>query len=209
MSKAIIDELEECLEHYFQIFIECYPDSHTVRDRGVFGPDELYQLSIKAHCLRAMLGSDCVNRLEYIGFDEYISFDNPIDWYNWAAFTRENKIPREKYLAIGIRIDSELKRLRFFAERESLEQYGNLSYGPYMIPAIISEPQNKTASDSSVKLDSDSEKNREQHGVFIGNIHVNYSAEHEKEAIDNLDKLHKKSSIVTSWLSLLTKPFGL
>ncbi|MGL6313044.1 hypothetical protein [Vibrio sp. WXL103] len=208
MKKGILDDLEECLEQYFKIFLEYYPKSWSHNDADAFAPDELYQLSIRAHCLRAMLGSYCVDRLTYIGFDELIPFDNPIDWYNWAAFIRDNRVPREKYLSIGIRIDSELKRIRFLIEREGCDDYKNLSFGQYMVPTSVSDQKDTkdVVERALIVEECDEEKDKV---LDFGQFQLNQQSLYEQEAISNLDKLHKKSSIISSWLTMIAKPFGL
>ncbi len=208
MNNEILDELTDCLKEYFECFIKYYPDSLSQKDETIFGPNELYQLSIKAHCLRAMLGAECVKRLNHIGFDEYIPFDNPVDWYNWKIEINEKKIPRETYLSIGIRIDSELERLRFFIEREQFGSYENLSYGRY----FVSKERyfESSAKDNKQIHEEVNPQSKDGKIESCGNVaNTNNNATSEKEAISNLDKLHKKSSIITSWLNILAKLSGL
>ena len=212
----ILNKLEKCLEKYFSIFIEYYPDALSMKDSRDFAPGDLYQLTIEAHCLTAILGKSCVERLNYVGFDEYISFDNPVDWYNWAAKVRELKIPKEVYLSISIRIDSELKRIRFLIENEQFNSYENLKYSNYLKPKErYKEFRNSlTAEGDPKKVISDVDythtnimTSTEQckQSTTVDSVDNKGS---EQEAINNLDRLHKKNSIITSWLAILSKLIG-
>ena len=98
LLKTVAD-LKDTIDKYFKLFLEYYP--LLVNDGTVFCPTELYEFAIKAQCQASMLGEKAKIRLNYIGFNDLFSLDNPVDWYNWKSKIIEKNIDHTISLLSG------------------------------------------------------------------------------------------------------------
>ena len=199
----IVADLKAAIDDYFKLFLENYP--LLVQENNTFGCAELYKVAIKAQCLACMLGEKAKKRLNYIGFSELFSFDNPVDWSNWKSGIVEKQIDHTIYASIAIRIDAELERIMFFLENGNWDAYNNFSCTEFLVSKTKYEVFFATELKNSPLAQDKLEKNISTPEEHISIQNINVSLETEKEAINNLDKMHKKSSTISNIVNVVSK----
>lgn len=194
----VVEDLKNTIDAYLKLFLEHYP--LLVQEDTPFCPYELHKLAIKAQCQLSMLGQKAKNRLSYIGFNELFPFDNPVDWYNWKKMIKEKNIDHTIYASISIRVDSEIERIILFLSYNNWDTYNNLSDNEYLV-------SKKRYEKLFSQKDNDTKKNTEEKQIttreHIRIDNINVSLNTEKEAVDNLDKLHKKTSTISNIVDIV------
>lgn len=105
---------------YFKLFLDTYP-LFTWKDDN-YGSNELFLKAIECQALASTFGETAKSRFDTIGFNKLFPFDNPVDWYNWEAFVKDNEVSHTIYATLAMRLDSEIQRMLFLRK----EIYGNL-----------------------------------------------------------------------------------
>jgi len=196
MSELLKDKLQKLknLENeYFKVFNKCYPTFYDESKGAVFGPSELYKMAIEAEYLLACLGRTAINRMNYLGFDMLFPFNNPVDWFTWKTFIKENSIEHTVYFSISIRLATEIKRMELHLENDAWNEYCELSEHEF---SVSKSRYSELFFDEGHEDKENSE--RSNHAQNVQNIHIgeiSYNKKTEEKAVSNLDKLEKGTSI--------------
>ncbi len=205
--KTVIDKFEELDTKYFEQFCKNFP---KVNEEVGFGPNELFEMAIQAQVYLTELGVTAKNRFQYLGFDMMYPFTNPVDWYNWRSEILKKEISHTIYFSIGIRISSEIKRVKKHLEKDCWDAYCQLSPSDFSVsykyyfektgnPEKISTENSLNESTTSERIDNGSISNK--YIANISKINNNIVKEESK-----LSKYFNLSGNLSSILSFF-KPF--
>jgi hypothetical protein len=206
--KRILEDLKSLDDEYFKKFMEFYPLYLTKEKEGIFGPSELFEMAISAQVLLTELGDTAIARMKYLGFDLMYPFDNPVDWFNWKEEIQKNNVPQSVYFSISLRMSSEFNRMFQHVERDTWDVYCQLSGNEFLVSKerykehFVADKEIESPISSGLEAAVDTRPH-----VHIDNFH--YSQEVEKEAVDNLDRLQKHSSIWSNAINVATKLLGI
>jgi len=199
-----IDSFKDCINKYIKVFMENYPTEGTKKE--TFAPQSLFELAIEAQTTLAIFGTHATKRFEYIGFFELFYFDNPVDWHAWKYKVIKEDVDFSSYASISFRIEAEIERMRVLLEKDSFDNYQNLTIENYLIS------KNKYfKKDLPATKSSDTQDNSMMQNV---NINIVQNDQNEKKAfIDlfkeqkekELDENNKKTSIISNIVNILSK----
>ena len=129
-----IQMFKDALNAYFKLFLQHHPA--LVRDpttgapldleKGVWEVRDLLEHGLRLQVMLCALGESATNRMCRLGFKHLVPVDNPVDWYEWAQWIRKAEIGHTPFASIAVRIDSEVERIRQFAEADALTDYERL-----------------------------------------------------------------------------------
>lgn len=169
----IVDKFQSSLDQYHELFLHNYP--LFSKKEFDFGSRELNDLGIQCQAYLSMLGATAKARMNFIGFQKFVAFDNEVDWYNWKIWIKENEISHTVYLSISMRIDTELKRMRVFLMEDAWESYCSLREDEHSVSYLryeVFRPEEAMLRDNSDDSSSIS--------GCSPNIHVVVNNHHEK-----------------------------
>jgi hypothetical protein len=179
--------LQAAHDKYFRALMESYPGFERDAIFADFGPPEICELAIEAHACAIALGPTALRRLRQVGFDVLYPFDNPVDLYNWRKFVRSASVDHTIYASIGIRIDSEIKRIRRAHQLGSADYYDALDDNTFVVSKDRYGPLClKESSDLGEPFASCSSASA---SIHVEHLHVNNLA--DKAAVSSLEKLEK------------------
>lgn len=140
-SLKTIEVFKMEFKQYFDTFLEEYPsgDKHfnlrlahglSEQDKRrapiselLYETHKIYQQAITCQSLSLGLGKEAFARLELLGLCKLLQFDNVIDWHRWYFDKYDRNVPVTIYIAIYLRVISEIKRITIAIEKELLESY--------------------------------------------------------------------------------------
>ena len=146
----IVDKFQSSFEQYNKLFLDNYP--LFSKKEYDFGSRELNELGIQCQAYLSMLGATAKARMNFIGFQKLVAFNNEVDWYNWKIWITENKINHTLYLSISMRIDTEIKRMRVFLLEDDWEAYCSHSEEEYSVSYLRYkdfQPEESVSEDNS------------------------------------------------------------
>jgi len=214
-----IDEFKEHSDSYFKLLMENYPKQSGAdwEDAGLFGSQELYERTIEAQMMLARLGETAVSRMMYIGFDFLYPSHNPVDWYDWREKILTRKVPTSIFLSIGLRIDSEFKRMSLHAQGGCWEAYCLLSesefsvseerYRVYFSDAPAYDAAEEARDDVRSKSSEETPREETAPSVVIEKAFFNDNFAHRK--VDHIDRMEKHVSIWSNTLSIAARVLGI
>ncbi|MFW9266218.1 hypothetical protein ACLK1G_03365 [Pseudomonas sp. NR3] len=193
---AILDAFEAAHDKYFHLMLEHYPTFRTAEPNGGFGPPELITLAIEAHSCAIALGPKALKRLCYLGLDVLYPFDNIVDLYNWRVKVKKEKIEHTTYASIAIRIDSEIDRMRRVFSLGAYDSYEALPTEEFLVSKLrySASPQNVSAVEAPQEMPAPT--------MRVDTINVQYAA--DSQAVSNLEKLEKETSIGSNLSTIIT-----
>jgi len=153
-----------------------------------FGTPELCELAIEAQACAISLGPKALQRLNFIGFDELYSFDNPVDMYNWRMKVRNDKIEHATYASIAIRIDAEIKRLDCISQLGGEEAYDELEVGFLLVSKARYQSLKGSSERSSLSVPTNTSST-----INIHTLNMNHPA--DSQAVDRLEEFERKTTI--------------
>lgn len=191
--EEIIDKFQSSFDRYHKLFLENYPlFSHKEFD---FGSRELNDLGIECQAYISMLGSTAKERMKYVGFNQLFAFDNVVDWYNWKLWVNENEVDHTQYLSISMRIETELRRMRFFLKEDMWDAYCNLQANEYSVSYLQYEdfqPKAKEPPEHGVQTADDI--NHPSIQVVINN----HPEKTEEKVFSNIKRIEEQTSIMAN-----------
>jgi len=197
----LIEKFQESFNQYHKLFLDNYPlFSNKEYD---FGSRELNDYGIRCQAYMTMLGETAKARMNYLGFCQFFSFDNEVDWYNWKIWINENKVDYTQYLSISMRIDTELKRMREFLEEDMWEAYCSLAEDEYSVSYLRYEDFRPP----SVEQDNYEHSGSNDSG---GATNVNHQPEKiEEKMFSNIEHIEKKTSIMANIATFVARISGI
>ncbi|HHF2920451.1 hypothetical protein D8S93_19055 [Vibrio sp. VGrn 2] len=177
---------------YFKLFLDTYP-LFTWKDEN-YGSNELFLKAIECQALASTFGETAKSRFDTIGFNKLFPFDNPVDWYNWEAFVKDNEVSHTIYATLAMRLDSEIQRMLFFAERDLLESYESLDSEQFLVSYLKYDCFHNSDLQNNLEVKHDEIENHKEID--------------ESRAFDNLDRMQKQTSIWSNVINVLSKVVG-
>lgn len=199
----LIEKFEESFNKYHKLFLETYPTFST--QKFDFGSPELNELGIKCQAYLTMLGEKPKARMNYIGFRQFFAFDNPVDWYSWKIWVKDNYVDHTQYLSISMRIDTELKRMKEFLSEDMWESYCSLSEDEYSISYLqYSDFRTETPNET----DNDSGDNEDIQQTNIQVVVNNHPEQVEGQMFSHIESIDKKTSILANIATFIARISG-
>ncbi|MDX2022507.1 MAG: hypothetical protein SF187_19880 [Deltaproteobacteria bacterium] len=129
-----IEEFKSALNAYFKLFLHYHPalirDSTTGAlldlEKGVWDVRDLLEQGVRLQVMLCTLGQCATKRICRLGFRHLVPVDNPVDWFEWARWIRSAEVGHTPFASIAVRIDSEIERIRQFAEADASSEYDKL-----------------------------------------------------------------------------------
>ena len=202
--EEIIEKLQTSFNKYHKLFLDNYP--LFSRKEYDFGSRDMNDLGIECQSYLSMLGSTAKARMNHIGFNQLFAFDNEVDWFSWQRWINKNKIDHTQYLSVSLRIETELKRMRFFLKEDMWEAYCNLEKDEYSVSYLNYEDfQSEVVEVPECGVQTVDSMNH-------SNIHVvvnNHLEKLEKEVFSNIESFEKKTSIMANIATFIARISGI
>ncbi|RXE99038.1 hypothetical protein [Pseudoalteromonas sp. PS5] len=204
-----IENFEQLFKEYFDMFLEEYPQGekhYMARFEAekigskvsqsvaplLYGNHPIFIKAVECQTIAASLGSIMLNRMNVLGFNEIVSFDNTVDWYNWYNRELKEEHSQYKYISAHFRINSEIQRVKYAISNNCISEYLETVGNNYLVPFHDHAAENV-------------EQVREASTVVnhIKNEH-NYYSEVKENAPDNIATASNSLNIVSHILKFLT-----